>query len=506
MATIIGTSGNDNLPRLTDPSIIGNDNIYGLAGNDTLNGGVGSDTMEGGADHDIYYIDTLSDVVTEAVAAGTDVVYASAGYTLGANVENLYLLGNADYGYGNTLNNYIVGNSGDNRLWGSFGIDTMVGGLGYDLYHVGNTSTVVIEGGGADIDTVYATSSYTLSPNVENLYLQQKDAYYGYGNGLNNYIAGTPGNNYLWGSVGVDTLVGGYGNDTYSVESTYDVIIEGVHESFDTGTETVYAYSSYTLSPNVENLALLGNAYYGYGNALNNFIVGNAQNNYLWGAVGFDTMEGGLGSDRYDVNETSDVIIEEANAGTDIVYSYAATYTLSPNVENLYLVGSAYSSGYGNVLNNRIWGHSGNNYLLGLLGNDTLAGGAGTDSLIGGAGTDSLIGGADADYFIFYTISEVSEGSDAIDFNALEGDKIVFSDSGFGDRVTTTTGVIPGSLLSSQFVIGVGATNSNHRVIYNSSTGALFFDSDGSAAGAQVQIASLPTSLALTSNDFQLIA
>ncbi|MBD2042888.1 calcium-binding protein [Microcoleus sp. FACHB-672] len=507
MATIFGTSGNDNLPRLTDPSTAGDDYIYGLEGNDTINagsgsdiinGGTGIDSMVGGLGNDGYYVDSSSDVTTEGVGAGIDSVYSYAGsYTLRANVENLYMYGSAYSGYGNALNNSIVGTSGNNLISGGAGVDTAAGGLGSDAYVVDSTSDVVTEGVNAGTDSVYASASYSLGANVENLYLSGT-AYYGYGNALNNSIVGNSSNNYLSGGAGVDTMAGGIGSDVYVVDSTSDVVTEGV----DAGTDVVYASASYTLGANVENLYLQGSAYYGYGNALNNYIAGNSGNNLIWGGAGNDTMAGSAGNDIYYVDSTSDVIIEGVGAGTDVVYA-SASYTLGANVENLYLQGSAYY-GYGNALNNSIVGNAGNNYLWGGAGNDTITGGVGNDTIRGSVGSDVLTGGAGADYFNFYS---TSEGSDSItDFSWGQGDKIALSDSGFGGSLTTTTGVTPGSLLSSQFRTGAGATTSNHRVIYNSSTGALFFDADGTGAAAQVQIASLSTGLALISSDFQVIA
>ncbi|MBD2040176.1 calcium-binding protein [Microcoleus sp. FACHB-672] len=490
MATIIGTSGNDNLPRLTDPSTVGNDSIYGLAGNDTINGGVGVDTMVGGIGNDFYYADSTSDVVIEGVGAGTDRIYANTNYTLGTNVENLYLQGSAYYGYGNALNNLIVGNAQNNYLWGAAGIDTMAGGLGSDRYDVNDTTDVVIEGVGAGTDIVYAYASYTLGANVENLQLLGS-AYYGYGNALNNYIVGNANNNYLWGAIGVDTMAGGLGSDRYDVNDVSDVVIEGVGA----GTDIVYSYNAnYTLSANVENLQLQGNAYFGYGNALNNSIVGNANNNVINGGAGNDTMAGGLGKDAYIVDSVSDVVTEGVDAGIEDVYSSAANYTLSANVENLFLSDSAYS-GNGNALNNSIVGNDGNNAISGDAGNDTIKGSVGSDTLTGGTGFD---------YFYFYSSTE---GIDIItDFKQqeLEQDKIVLSYAGFGSSIFTSW-EMPGFLDSSQFNIGAAASNSSHRIIYNSSTGALFFDQDGTGANAQVQIAGLSTGLTLTSNDFQII-
>ena len=50
--------------------------------------------MTGGAGNDIYFVDTIGDVVTEAASEGTDEVRTTlASYTLLADFENLTGLG-----------------------------------------------------------------------------------------------------------------------------------------------------------------------------------------------------------------------------------------------------------------------------------------------------------------------------------------------------------------------------------------------------------------------------
>jgi Ca2+-binding RTX toxin-like protein len=89
--------------------------IFGSSGNDLLDGSAGADWMSGGQGNDAYFVDNPGDLVTEQPGEGTDTVYASAHYRLGANVEYLVLQGTADLqGYGNDQSNAISGNSGSN--------------------------------------------------------------------------------------------------------------------------------------------------------------------------------------------------------------------------------------------------------------------------------------------------------------------------------------------------------------------------------------------------------
>jgi hypothetical protein len=134
----------------------GNDTLYGYDGNDSLNGGTGNDTMVGGAGNDTYYVDSASDVVSEAAGAGTDRIIAYVSDTLNANVEILNLYGTATIGYGNSLNNLIAGNSNANTLIGYDGNDTLYGYNGNDYLNGGSGNDYMV--GGAGNDTLYGST------------------------------------------------------------------------------------------------------------------------------------------------------------------------------------------------------------------------------------------------------------------------------------------------------------------------------------------------------------
>ena len=101
-----------------------NNILAGNTGNNSLDGGAGIDTLIGGAGDDTYIVDSITDVITEAVNAGSDTVASSVTFSLAAiaNVENLSLTGTASIrGTGNSLDNTIIGNSGSNQLNGGAG-------------------------------------------------------------------------------------------------------------------------------------------------------------------------------------------------------------------------------------------------------------------------------------------------------------------------------------------------------------------------------------------------
>lgn len=137
----------------------GNDTLNGGPGNDLLNGGAGRDLMIGGTGADIYVTDG-NDVIREEAGEGIDTVRALVSMTLGANLENLELIGDAARnGTGNALGNRMTGNAvanqlsgllGNDALFGAGGNDTLLGGAGNDLLHGGPGDDLLIGGPGGD--------------------------------------------------------------------------------------------------------------------------------------------------------------------------------------------------------------------------------------------------------------------------------------------------------------------------------------------------------------------
>lgn len=307
----------------------------------------------------------------------------------------------SDFLSGRAHAEYLRAYAGNDTIDGGAGMDTMAGGPGDDVYIVENSGDVIIEHANAGTDTVMASASFRLSPNIENLTLTGTRHINGTGNDLKNLINGNSGNNLLDGGPGSDTLQGGAGNDTYHVTSGDRVI-----ELAGGGVDTVYSAGTWQLHANVEHLVLTGSANVNaVGNDLGNRLTGNAGNNTLNGRGGADVMAGAAGNDTYVVDNIRDIVVEKADEGTDTVLS-SVTWRLGAHVENLTLQGNAAINGTGNNMANRIVGNAGNNLLSGGLGNDTLNGGAsadrlngdaGNDLLLGGLGNDTLNGGAGAD-------------------------------------------------------------------------------------------------------------
>jgi Ca2+-binding RTX toxin-like protein len=433
--TLTGLDANSATGNALDNLLTGNsanNRLEGLAGDDLLDGGEGADTMLGGLGNDIYVVDNVLDKITEKASEGHDLVRAGLNFVLGSNVEDLVLTGiEAIDGTGNTQDNKISGNGAANKLYGGAGndslmggagddwlrggtgADTMAGGTGDDLYEVDNAGDIVSELSGQGVDTVEASMTYGLSANVENLILTGTAAVDGYGNELGNslqgndaanVLTGNAGNDTLNGKLGLDTLIGGSGNDTYLFEADIDDIVEGA----DGGRDALISRLSATLANNVEDGVLLGSAISLTGNALSNVLTGNGAANVLDGGAGADVLIGGKGNDRYIVDSQADTVVENTAEGSDTVES-SVSYTLTDNVENLVLTGTA-EAGMGNALNNGLTGNASSNKLFGGAGNDVLDGGAGADILIGGMGNDKYWVDSSSDL----VVESAGEGTDTV--------------------------------------------------------------------------------------------
>jgi Ca2+-binding RTX toxin-like protein len=467
--------------------------MNGNSGNNVIDGGLGDDKIQGFAGDDILKGGTGNDWVlyTDATAAVTvDLAVLTAQDNSAAGVGKDTLTG-FEHLQGGNFNDVLKGNTLANIIDGGAGNDAMSGGAGNDTYYVDASGDTVVEGVNFGTDTVISQVAFTLGANVENLTLTGATDINGAGNDLNNVLIGNTGKNALTGGIGndtldggtkvvsgqttddgaVDTLTGGTGNDIYIVGSG-DTIAENASE----GTDTAKAYSSFTLSANVENLELLGVGHInGTGNALANKITGNAGNNILDGGAGdaaVDVLIGGKGDDTYIV-EVGDTVTELALGGTDTVKTSLSTYTLGANVENLTLTGTGDNTGIGNTLANVITGNSGDNTLTGGLGNDT---------------------------FVFNTALDAATNVDTITDFTVVNDTIKLDNDIF-------TALAAGTLNSNALVKGAGvtsATDVNHRIIYNSTDGKLYYDADGIGAEAAVEFANIGSGKLVTNLDFNV--
>ncbi|MEQ1955539.1 calcium-binding protein [Mesorhizobium sp. CN2-181] len=378
-------------------------------------------------------------------------------------------------------NDWVTAGAGNDWIFGGQGADTMIGGAGNDYYYVDNVKDIVTEKSGGGVDTVRSTVSYTLSDNVEKLVLAGSAAK-GIGNALANTLTGTAGNNLLDGLGDADRMAGLAGNDTYFVDNAGDVVVEKPGE----GTDTVFSSISYSLTANVEKLTLTGAAAIdATGNDLHNVLTGNSGANRLIGGGGADTLTGGLGDDVYFAADSSDTIIETKGGGFDTVI-VLSNYALNAGAA-VELITNVYV---------------GNRVAIDLTGNEfgqEIQGSAGTNVLDGKGGNDVLTGGAGRDFFVFSTALGVSNVDRLADFSPSD-DTIQL-----GRAVFTALSI--GAVSVDAFKdIADGPKDANDRIIYNSATGILYYDADGSgSAYGNVKFAVLTGGPELTAADFVVI-
>jgi Ca2+-binding RTX toxin-like protein len=294
---------------------------------------------------------------------------------------------------------------------------------------------------------------------------------------------------FISGTTGADKMIGGGGDDTYIVDNKGDKITEKYIVG--SGTDEVQSIITYKLGLNLENLTLTGTAdINGTGNGLNNILVGNIGNNILDGGAGTDSFAGGAGNDTYILDKLNETVTEYAGEGSDLIklkVNITGSYSmadLANNVEDLILTGTGLINVTGNDVNNIITGNAkanqleggaGDDNLIGNSGNDTLLGGLGNDSLSGGLGKDTMTGGDGVDTFIFNTAPAKANVDTITDF-VSNTDVIALDDKIFKKLIGATN-------LSDNFetiVTGAKASDANNYLLYDSTTGNLYYDADGS--------------------------
>lgn len=312
--------------------------LTGGAGNDLIRGRDGDDIITGDDDSRVQ---AVTGRAFDAMADGADTIFGGAGndeihtgsWADGdqglANVST-GMMGDIAYGEaGNDIlrgangDDYLHGGTGNDNIGGGMGADTLIGGEGSDTYLVDDAAAMVMESRKWEgTDTVISTVDFAMGrQHIENLTLSGTADLTGVGNGLANVITGNAGSNTLDGMGNLDTLVGGMGDDIYRVRNGAETIVEMDGE----GTDSVFAFNSYLLADNVENLALQTTAdLNGIGNAMDNMITGNSGDNVLAGRGGNDWLRGGAGADSFVFDMTPNAesnvdIVADFGVGDDMI-------------------------------------------------------------------------------------------------------------------------------------------------------------------------------------------
>lgn len=227
----------------------------------------------------------------------------------------------------------------------------------------------------------------------------------------------------------------------------------GASDSNDTVQGTVNNDTLYGFAGNDSLLGQAGDDTL-WGDAGNDTLSGGVGNDSLLGGLGNDSLLGGVGDDYYDIDSSSDAVIENTNEGNDSVNS-SVSYQLTANVENLYLVaGKGALNAIGNSLNNALVGNESNN---------RLDGGSGADELFGEAGDDT------------YIIDNIADNANEYEEENSDGS---MTNHNGNDTVESSITYTLGNFLENLTLTGTAAINGtgnglNNRLIGNSAANIL---------------------------------
>jgi Ca2+-binding RTX toxin-like protein len=438
-----GAAGNDRL--------IGNDAANVLLGNDgtdRLAGSDGDDELHGGGGNDVLFGDAMPGEPS-GIGMGNGHVTKSAGagnFTFATAIDltsNFSLAADPDIANAKTVPHVTVNATGDGH---------------FDYYSLtlaaGTTITLDIDHTTGGLDAYFEI--YSLA-------------------GASFFFNAAQDDNLMSaGAGGSSTNLDAFGTFTTRTSGTF---IIGVYDIADPNF-VMDAGQNYELNISVS--------------ATTEAIGSGAGDDLLDGGAGADTMTGGGGNDHYIIDNTGDVAIEVAGGGDADEVSASVNYSAAgQDIERIVLTGAAAIDATGQELDNIITGNAGANHISGGLGDDRLDGKDGADHLAGGPGDD-----------VFVFSSALGAGNVDIVDDLLPQDRIELDNAVFA-------GLAEGPLSASAFKdLGHhGATvDASDRILYNSDTGDLFFDADGSGGGfSAILFANVGRHTSLGAADFTVI-
>jgi len=449
LSTVAGSDAGD---RITAGNA-GGIHIIGLRGDDTLIGGAGNDSFEGEG--------VRFDVPVESIGTGNDSISGGAG------------------------NDTLSGNDGNDTLDGGLGNDRLGSGHLSDGGSQGNDTfmfTVAPGTANADVitdfnfgaDRIVLDGSVHASSGPSGAFAAGDVRFWASGTGTahdaDDRVIYNTSNGQLWydadGNGGgaaqlIATLEGAPG-----LTATDITIVNGSGGGGGGGGSVINGTAGNdTLS----------------GTAGNDTINGLGGNDTILGSTGSDFIDGGAGFDSIEYKNAASALVVDFSAGT-INGGVSGTMAFT-GIERIVAGNSA----------DRMTGNGASQTLTGQGGNDTIEGMGGNDTLWGGGGSD---------FFVFYEagtanadrISDWVSGTDKVQFESSSTFANIGADGNFaaGDARfwSSTTGT---------------AHDASDRVLYNTTTGQLYYDADGTGSIAAQLVATVQSGAAVAATDIVVI-
>ena len=446
---------------------------------------------------------TLGSINVDIEDVPDDQMGTSAADTLIGDdgVNTLNGLGAGDYLSGLDGADSITGGAGNDTILGGGGADTLEGGDDDDvLQYAGSTAGVTVDlnadasgqqsasGGDAEGDVISGFEHVYGSDEGDTIIgNDDKNILFGYAGDDN--IQGNGGDDVIRGGEGADTMDGGDGVDWLRYQGSVDGVTVDLTEDGagfqsasdgDAEGDVISGFENVQGSDAGDTIT---------GNDDKNYIIGYAGDDNIAGGAGSDTIRGGEGADTLDGGADADLLqYNGSSAGITIdLRADGAGFQSASGGDAQGDVISGFEHVYATNFADTLTGSDDRNILYGYDGDDTIDGGDGKDALRGGNGSDT---------FIFSTALSAGNVDRILDFSSA-ADTIHLASSIF-------TGLIGGALNASAFLINdTGlADDAAQRIIYETDTGHLYFDSDGNGAGEGIVFATLTNLPTIDETDF----
>jgi hypothetical protein len=278
------------------------------------------------------------------------------------------------------------------------------------------------------------------------------------------------------GTLGAATIAN---FETLNVSADADISAANAGAALGTGTLTMAASKSLTMTI-AQNEGLKGSGgVAGLGQTVTLSDAGSTK-----AIAGIETYELAAGANTLATNTANLTVDAHALADGDVL-TLTGSVAATVNLVNGDLDAGAYT---GNLT---IVAGSGTNVITAGSGNDVITGGDGDDTINLGAGA----------------------GNDIVVFNSLSGVDTI-GNFGAEDKIDLSKAVFTaigatGPLASAAFESDTGLTaaaTAEGRVIYDTTTGDLYYDADGAGGAAAVHIATLTGAPAVTEANFVIVA